>query len=291
MIFSDKEVIELKVANAVKEKTNTEYCVLVEEKISMLLELCDTLHKENIPVGERTWIEPLIFKLCLHASSFINVFNGIKVNANDKTLHLFDEPTALVLFRTIIENYLTIFYLFFDTVSDEEKIYRLNVWKYSGISQRIGFTATLEKNIRQKEHDQKEFDRIKKVIIESPFFLSEDKKRREKILSGSSPKLFFSWKNLIQRSKLKESIFLKLYGYKSNYTHSEFISIFQIKSKGFGYNPLAKEHYTLLLAHSLISKCIIELANLFPSIKAHFDTKNSAVKYEVEFLGRLITSL
>ena len=99
-----------------------------------------------------------------------------------------------------------------------------------------------------------------------------------------SSRLFNNWLDLVKESKLRSKFFENLYGFKSNHSHSEFISVFQLKSSNYQYNPNESVHFSLFLLHIIICKAIIDLKELYPSIEILFNSKEFNLKTEVEIL-------
>ena len=284
---SQTDLIAYKVLSDARNKTNIEYIIVIEQKISLMLELIDSLYTDKIAIDEwLIWSEPVIFKLGMHSASYLNIYRGVDITIRDRILTMFDEPSSLVLFRVILENYLTFFYLFCDSISNDEKKFRVSVWKYSGLKQRNGFETTTEEHKLKKEIELKEIEQLKQGIVNSPFFETYNEGFKKQLIDGFKPRTTFSWDKLIQNSNLKKELFSKLYGYKSNYTHSEFISALQIKSQGYGFNLNSKEHYGLFLHHSIICKCILDMVNLFPSISLIFNSMDNNLALEVVFLAK-----
>ena len=289
--LSHNDRILLKTWSDYNNKTNIEYSLDIKQKLSLLLELIDSLHVDKVEMEEwLIWSEPMIFKFVLHSSSFLQLFHGTSLKVNELVITSFDEPTIFIMFRVIIENYLTFFYIFCDNISTEEKKFRMNVWKYSGLKQRSGFKATTEDSKLKLRNELVEIDNLKELINSSPFFISYKKEEQKQVLKGTKPRLFNTWVELNERSGFQTDLFKNLYGYKSNYTHSEFISILQIKSQNYGLNLNAKEHYTLLLLHSLVCKCILDLVEIFPSIKELYYKQNSDLIKEIGFLKKIAIS-
>lgn len=286
MSFNDK--ISLKTWSDYNNETNIEYAKRVNQKIGLLLELIDSLNEEKIVIDEwKVWLEPLLFKLTFHTGSFLSLFSGTSVNFKSQQLVIFDEPTILIMFRVIVENYLTFYYLYCDDVADEEKLFRVNVWKYSGLKQRSTFRVTTESSKLKMESEQKEIFALKKSIEESAFFTLYTKGEQKEILKGVKPRLTNSWGNLNNLSGFQVNLFSNLYGFKSNYTHSEFISVMQVNSLNYGFNPNAKEHFTLFLVHSLLCKCIVDLTIIFPSIKKLYEKQTPTLIKEIDFLNKV----
>lgn len=118
-----------------------------------------------------------------------------------------------------------------------------------------------------------------------------DIKQRKEILKGKKAKLFYSWQDLIKISNLRNSFYKNLYGFKSNYSHSEFISILQVHEGQYGHNVRnTRSHHTLFLLNTLIAKMTIELATFFPTIITHFENIEDSKKIEILYLNEMATN-
>jgi hypothetical protein len=281
---TEKDFAVLKAITDHDQKTNIQYAEIVRAKVDLLLELINCLHEEAVQLPEwLTWSEPVIVKLGFHSYTFLDTFSGTNLKHKGKIFKIFDEPSALILFRTILENYLTFYYLFADSISDEEKEFRVNVWRYCGLNQRSTFNIQTEAGKLKQAQEKAIVEQLKEIVCNHPLFAEFKKEEQKEILKGKKPRLFNSWDKLIKLSKFRGDLFQNLYGYKSNYTHSEFISVLQIHCKNFSLNVSEKEHYTLFLLHVIICKAITELSNVFPNIKVYFQQKDQITTNEVDY--------
>ena len=269
-------------------KPNIEYGNCVKQKLAILLDLINSLHEEKIGIPEwLVWVEPIIFKLIMHSNSFIQLFSGTTIETKNRKIMVFDEPTSIIMLRVIIENYLTFYYLYCDKITDEEKSFRVAVWKYSGLMQRNGFRTEMAQSKLKKENELLEINRLKEMISSSQFFSLFSESEKKQILKGIKPRQFKTWESLNEMCGFHKGLFKNLYGFKSNYTHTEFISILQINSLGYGFNLEAKENYNLFLLHTLISKCIVDIAELFPTVKNNFLKLDDSLRLEIQYLNKL----
>jgi len=270
---------------------NQEYADLILSTVRLLLEATNSLHKENVPLP--SWmqlVEPVIFKLCFQTSSLLRLYHGtvLPYQRDSKDVIVFDEPTVNTLFRSLLENYLTNFYLFIEGVSEAEKEFRVTVWKFSGAKQRVEFEVKEQIAIAKRKSEMKVVESLQQIIEDSPFFLAFKKDERKKVLSGVKPRLFNSWTDLIKRSNLRVSWYKNMYGFHSNYSHSEFISILQFNDGQFGHHPNnTKGHYLLMIIHSLIGKTIVDLASAFPSISKYIFGLDKTIRFRIEYLAEL----
>jgi hypothetical protein len=285
--ITEKHITILELMRKYESQTNIEYAKSILEDIGLLIELIDSLNKQNIKMPEwKIWHEPLLIKLCFHASSLLQIFSGttLPFNDRDKLLEVFDEASIIVLLRVVTENYLTFHFLFADDIPEEEKRFRVTVWKYCGLKQRSNFEISTEEAKKKQLKENADIELLKLEIEKSSFFNSFHLKHQKKILNGKNPRLFNTWIDLIKGSDLRLDLFKNMYGYKSNYSHSEFISVMQLRSSNYGYNENAKNHYALFLLHFLISKTILDLNEIFPSIKDIFSSKTKIVTNRIEAL-------
>lgn len=292
-ILTDKDFVAIKIANDYEHKNNVEYSKMVLTKVEILLELMDSLFQQKIKIpGWQVWSEPLIIKLSFHAASMIKLFDGtsLPIQRKNKNPIVLDEPSIIILFRAILENYLTFFFLYCDKISNEEKQFRLSVWRYSGIKQRVGFEIlTMEAKEKQKQ-EAKFLEELQKEIEQSTFFNQFNNNEKKQILKGIKPRLFNSWIDIVKLSGLKVRIFKNLYGYKSNYSHSEFISALQINSKNSPFKPTEEIHFTVFLLHLLICKTIVDLKKIFPSIHNLYQSFDKTIINEIEVLNDFVAS-
>jgi hypothetical protein len=267
---------------------NEMYVEILNKKIGTLTNLSHSLHLDKIQMALwKTYNETFIVKICFHISSLLSLCKGTSFPfsvTKEKTM-IFDEPSILSLLRTITENYLTFYYLFVDKISEEEKHFRFLVYEYCGIKQRQSFFVSLPEHKKKKEEEAVHLHNLKSKIIASLFFKREDKKVQKKILDGVQPRLK-SWKILMKEAELKLGIDSNLYSFKSSYTHSEFLSLMQIRDNNYAYKPyIRKNYYVLFIIHMLVCRLIMNLKDSFSSIKDHFETLDKNFQIEIEFLS------
>ena len=258
----------LKVWHDYKSSTNEEYGQVILKTVNILLELTNSLHVDQINLPSwKIWSEPIIFKFCYHVSSLVNLYSGTELpfEKDGKRMVIFDEPSVFILFRTVLENYLTFYYLFIEAIPEDEKEFRMLVWRYCGLKQRIEFIINTEK---EKEKQQKEVTTVQKLkdeIVSKPYFKKFKAKSREVILKGRNPRLFESWKSLIIKSNFNTELFQNIYGYKSNYSHTEFISVLQLHEGKYGHHDKnTRSHYLMLLLHGIVGKLNHRRKKLLP---------------------------
>jgi hypothetical protein len=265
------------------------YAGEIAVKVKHLLLLTNALHLQNVPVNDwNLWTEPVIFKLCYHVTSLLQLLAGTQLpyEQNGRNVLIFDEPSIFVLFRTALENYLTFYYLFIDNVPDQEKQFRMLVWKYSAVKQRSEFKIDNdEESQRRLDEEKQTAEKYRQQLEDSANFKNMTAKEKGLILKGKKSRLVNGWQTIVESAKLNSGIFRNLYSYKSSYSHSEFLSILQIKMGGYGFNPKAKAHYLTIIIHALVCKTIVDLTKLFPVINQEFQRLPDGIRKEILYLN------
>lgn len=271
------------------------YKNIVLFKLNVLLKLMNSLSANKVQIDAwKVWCEAVVYKFAYHSASMIKLYEGTDIPykvEDDRDLKIFDEPTIITIFRVILENYLMFFYLFIDDVTDAEKQFRIDVWRYCGLKQRDGFKMEDANSINKQIKERPIMEGLKQSISSNSLFLTYSSKQQKQFLKGTDARLGISWKDLIQKSNLIKDTFDNLYGHRSSYTHSEFISIMQIQQSNYVFSG-QRQHQdtTLFMTHALISKMIIELCSFFPTMKIEFEKLEENLKAEIEILATTCTN-
>lgn len=290
--LSNNDKIAIELVSRHKQYSVKDYLDVIENKIGVLLWLVDLLHKENLIRNKREkWVEPLLYKFCFHLSSFTNISKGIllPIESEGRRLMVFDESSAITILRTIIENYLTFYYLYSNDCSEEEKQFRLDVWSYSGIKQRSTFSINSAEGKACQEKDILFADEVFGKIKKSNYF-KKYKRIEGEILKGKKPKLDYGWQRLIKESKLRQSFFNDMYSYESSYSHSEFLSILQISSTDNGRVSIRDNNSFVFIADILCSRTICDLIIMFPSLEKFIIEYDEKLWNEIKVINYFIST-
>lgn len=223
--------------------TSTEITLLLIDNLNKLRLDIRKYYKNDI---ESSILDTLIFKLCNSSYSFCCIYKSENLTKQE---HFKDIGTLYTISRSIIENFLTIEYLFFNKSSVQEKEFRLQLWILSGILSRHKDHQNAPIEYREKlDKEIEEFEKLKKEFINLEYFQSLDSKVKKKIrkqltLFGSS-RFNFSWYTLIEKSNINKDLFNSHYNHASNYAHSEFHSIAQIRELEFYNNKINYDAFT-----------------------------------------------
>lgn len=251
---------------------------------------------DNVPElkeGE-VFIETLSIKILITTRSIIELTKGFQIETKDKISEYksLDFSSINILTRTIIESFLTMEYLFYNNLTDDEKRFRFLIWRISGYKSRQDFFEKKDKNLISEEIQDKlenELDEINELLKEAktfPYFNNLNKQHLWKLDQFGVPRLE-SWNTLLNNSMLETNIFLIPYKLYSNYAHSEFISLIQLN----GSDVLNKEsndnkmhlQNALRVVNMINCVSLIELKNKFLCTSKAFDNLDKSAKEKIEF--------
>jgi len=219
---------------------------------------------------------------CIYKSySIIELCNGFTMECYKKANNIFsyDLTSINLILRGLLENYLTLDYLYFNTLSKEEQIFRVKLWEVSGLIARgrLNFdrykemNSNLRKLIEDKLKGERDsIDRIMDEVKAMPQYSTLSKKQIEKLESFGLPRIR-SWSQLIKSSSLNTAFFQNTYSLLCNNAHSEFLSVLQIGQT----NPvITLNSITLILTKTKLINCMIikKMIQKFKSCEIVYNT-------------------
>jgi hypothetical protein len=115
------------------------------------------------------WQHEMFVKFTFHLSSIFTLENGSIFSISDKTRNVYDYSSIFAIIRTAFENYLTCFYIFYNSQDRDELTFRYLNWWNDGLNARqiadVSFSPEL---VEKKEREQTEIlnniERMKKQI-------------------------------------------------------------------------------------------------------------------------------
>jgi len=200
-----------------------------------------------------------------------------------------------VLTRTLIENYLTLFYIYFEEKTEAEKNFRFKLWEISGLITRQGYDFSSRNNNVYEEFKikkQKEKAVLEKLLSELqklPEFNNLNKNELNKLKKYGLPRID-NWHKLIEKSNLKMDLFNVMYSLSSNYAHSEFVSLMQIKQSSFSSknnNTISLASLCLILTKIINSLVIEYLIQNYKSVEIIYNAKPFSIQKSIEICIKL----
>jgi len=276
-----------------------EYLNYLNKYIDTLIHVTNSLSEsqEQMP-RYKTKIEMLLVKYVLTTKTLINIYDGTKLDSKHfPDLTIVDIPSTFVLARSLMENYLTIFYLFIESKSNEDVLaYRNWIFELSALCKRqdLGSEDNVPAELLKKKNQEGQLIKILRSVIEENIeFRKLNSKDKKSVLNAPNyrvPSKLFTWVKLFEISKLSNNIFGKYWKIYSNYAHSEYLSIMQLeelfkspeKFKFFQFQTLKVQ--VLLICH-----LIVEVQDLFECTRKRFNEQDSTVKEEIEIWNKIAT--
>jgi hypothetical protein len=253
----------------------------------------DNLPELKLKDGE-VFIETLSIKILTATKSIIELSKGFSLETETKAsqIQFLDFSSINILTRAIIESFLTLEYLFYNDLTDEEKHFRFLIWRISGYKSRQDFFDKRDRELIRSEIQEKldselnEINDLLKQVKESSFFKDLNKQHLWKLDQYGIPRLE-SWNTLLNNSMLENNIFLIPYKLYSNYAHSEFISLIQLNGADVLHKNAANNKMHLKNALRVVNmiNCvsIIELKNKFSCTSKAFENLEESTKEKIEF--------
>ena len=240
----------------------------------------------------------LLVNYSLTSKTLINLYKGTKLDSKHfPNLTLVDIPSTFVLARSLLENYLTIYYLFIESKQNEDIVaYRNWIFELSGLSKRQNFgdeSNLSHELIKKKKQEANLIKVIRAVIEENVEFQKLEAKTKKSILKAPTyriPAKTYTWIELFEMSKLSNDIFRGYWKIYSNYAHSEFLAIMQLESLfADPINFRLFQFQTLKVQVLLICHLITEVKDLFDCTQIRYDEQDDIYKEEVEIWNKIAT--
>lgn len=216
-------------------------------------------------------IETLYFKFSLHISSIVKLLNKTSVSFNDNRLDILDISSINILTRAIIENYLMIYYLYFDNVDESRKEFRFLIYAIDGLSRRQkNLVAFDDESSNQLSNENKELLNLKNKLKNNSYFQFLEIKQQERYLKGCATEKNLT--TLLELIDLNPELYQNIWKLQSNYAHSEFISVLQIRTYVKRPEELVNSSFVMAELTAMIASISIDhLKNNFDAARLIFD--------------------
>lgn len=184
----------------------------------------------------------LVQKILLHGASIMKLAEGIDFPIRHLQSPQIKDPFSIhVLFRALLESYLTLHHINFSD-SEAENETRFKIWKQYGLRQRgkISFISEVSvENQKQLDDEKKEIDNLLDEIKSSSFYSSLNCAKKDTFLVQierdwkfgfrDETYLKFSWQQLLENTGVNKVLFSDTYNFLSWFAHSNCISLYQLR--------------------------------------------------------------
>lgn len=237
----------------------------------------------------RYYAETLAIKFTFSANTLSNIVSGSNIDSSlsKVSTKIIDVSSLFTIMRAQIENYLTYFYLFIQPDSVQMQHYRFLMYELSGYQSRQKFTPLTTYTANKQKFEKNRINEIISQLHENDFFKTLPEKEQERIIKEKKAKLS-TWNTLLDESKLTSEIFKKSWNLYSNFAHSEFASLMQVKSfLEEPYKTISTRNLVIFTALMLISVFIKDFCQLYREIEIRYKIIPIDDQEVIELFNRL----
>jgi hypothetical protein len=210
----------------------------------------------------------LACKLFSHGATIYWLRQGTKAPvAKPDGIWFYDFPSVQVIARAALETYLTMFEVFFEKITDDEREYRYAIWKLSGLVIReIGCVRGRAPNTGAIAASQQEIDTLRARIQKTVYFAGLTQGQQRAALRGKrSPGRFA---DRLRRAGFAPGVVRAVHQYLSGFVHSDGLASMQ----GIQANTKAKQtrfiESSMGLVMMVMARMIRKYREVFPSAEA-----------------------
>ena len=246
----------------------------------------DRANRVNIIETERLHISNLLVqKILLHSSTIIANAEGVLYPLkNNNEIHIQDPFSLNVIFRSLVECYLTLHHINFSETEEQKEI-KFKLWSQYGLRQRgKTITALKEEGEVIQENDRETIEELVKEIKSNINFLNLDEGKKATFLHQitkdwkfgfkKNTYLKYSWQELLDKSGLKSELYMYLYNYLSWFAHSSSISIYQLRDIYSEHREIEEIRNVIRNTAVFVAVAITDLIKIDREFKKQFDLLN-----------------
>lgn len=280
----------LEIVNDFKNKNFNLLKISLLETNKIIVSMTNHLYEEKIQI--EFWqehLEILLVKYSLHSASIVKILEGIEIiDIHGKKVVLQDISSLRILIRSLIENYLTLFDLFFSSENKSEKEFRFYLYELGGLLSRQKFEATEKENITKKEKEKLRISEIEELIKKNEYFQNLSSQKQKEILKDKRAREI-GWEKLITKSDIQSELFGTIWKLFSNTAHSELLGAIQLKDLLKSGNQKMNDEIctSIFTCVMLNSNLIANLETLFPSTSKVFDNIPTKLLYKIKAWSKL----
>jgi hypothetical protein len=212
--------------------------------------------------------QQLALKLYMHAATIYHLRQGTKApvpKSVEEGTNFFDFSSAAVLTRAAIETYLTLFEVFFEPVSADEREFRYLLWILSGVIIREKYDPNDPSLSEQVLESKKLIANLRKRLQATKRFSTLSSRQQNDVLKGK--RMTRNWEDVAKAANFNKEFIRRIYAYYSGYTHSDGLSGIQIVTAKTRDQQIQMFELHMAIVMILLSKMIINYYDLFPESK------------------------
>ncbi len=256
--------------------------------------------KNTVRSGFDRYSDLLIDKFAIHTGTLFHLIHGLIEATGSKEgerIMAIDVFTINSLIRVLMETYVTFHHLFVHSKNQEEKEFKILLWKLEGYFEKKKFRVhetDFEEASNILKRDEKEVALISLQIESHPFRMQIDDQEFARIFSVKDKKSNWRFLHKNRKVRLLKIIdlveytcpiraYFNLYRYASMHTHSSFVSIEQFEKMRAQILSESYINNFPRMAAVLTIFLIVDLAIIDENAKKIFDTFSERDK--IDFNG------
>lgn len=235
------------------------------------LEIFQSLHESKSGVKfYQSELEGKYIRFGFANQSLIELCSGSNYQIRNKQFKTIDLHSIYSICRMQIESFIMIIYLFYDSISAEEKEFRYLVYKLHGLIKQGNFSVRFKKHIQIKNEILREIELLKDELSKPKY-----DKFNNLVKNPLRPRRakYISTEDSFAMAKLDKGRVNEYWGVLSNHLHSEHISdrqfnFYQQNSKIFEDQIALSTEVCMILT----SRLILELRKEFKGVEIYYNT-------------------
>jgi len=171
----------------------------------------------------------MFVKYAFHLASILTLEYGSRFSKSDSSKRAYDYSSVIVLFRAALETYLTYYYIFCDSIDEDERSFRFHSWLIDGLNFRQSIDVSFSAELQQKKTNEaiEILDSIK--IIEDTAAFRRLSEKQKGLVIAKKRWIRPGWADIIAKTGIDEYWAKTFYALFSGYAHTTSYSIMQFK--------------------------------------------------------------
>lgn len=235
-------------------------------ELEMLIEVGTSVSQRLVGTApanlHQSYADPIFTKLLCHAISLHKLSPQLD---SEITQQLWDMPSACAVARCIIEAHDVLEYIAFGEVSEQERAFRLLVWKLHDQQRRSNMLHSIQSIDPQAIEIHTRAAGLAKEAEAHPWFQNIDKKAQARIRAGDAPSFLLSQRALNKANGVNHEYHVASTMMLSQYVHTLPISVHQLIEFKAG-TPEALHMSSMPIQYSLgfLARAIARMVETFP---------------------------
>ena len=211
----------------------------------------------------QSYADPIFTKLLSHAISLYNLSPKLSGEASSQ---LWDMPSACAIARCIIEAHDVLEYISFAAISDEERSFRVLIWKLHDQQRRSNMLNLIESDNSKAKTIHSDAIALVKKAEAHQWFTNISKNHQKRIREGNAPSFLLSQKDLNKINGVNHEYYVVATMTLSQYVHTLPMSVHQLM--GFKAGTSEALHMSSMpIQYSLgfLARAILRMIEVFPN--------------------------